>query len=624
MKKFDDYQLQQFQIFEHEYGHKNTEIKKHPEWNGIFMNCFLHAEGKGEDVSYFYEVADWLSKYQLPSDRNSTQIGHDFTILSNLLKIAKMKHSLPEELPMDENGQIDEFMLSFLLIQNRLKLEGNPLLVSGRLSINDIGMFEDDYIYSEGIKKAYEIFKAFSSISQHDHDMKSADYGTKSIAENMWFRMNIKLMFDDMHIRGIQIVDALEYAGGSVQKLYECVTHPFPENTIDPNLVKYCNMKAAKRIRDRISNSEYIAVVGGASFDKHNMSKYSMCGYRNPELILCEYKMTESNYMEYLEEIEPLEIDWSKIDIIQDTSIEESLKAAEARGFKVIRKNQINDYYTILMYNQHTGAFINILKGQEDNVCYGGCDMNFWCKNDSIPWSELRHSSSGSIDDYEMMRWYEITYNEGLFSQYDNIVKYLNGNIIDWSRIGFGSQSSIPIPHYYDQPYIREDDLSHDIGYQNAHMMCHIGGYRLECIINTLIAHYDTEIDTEICPQYKMIANDDNGFKAVINHFCIWGFDSVREALMLCRLVKIYLQMPDKEYEKLISVLIEEIKEKDNRKTEMRNKRQFMDEHRSLSEYCYKNIHIAYKFPLDELIVEKAVSVGGRTLKSLGVKLPWI
>lgn len=636
--EFDDYQLQQFQIAEKEYGNINSQIKKHPEWSGTFMNYFLHAEGKGEDLRPYYEVADWLHKHPLPSDIGSARIGSCSTIFSSLLEIYKSGHSLPEKLPLTSTGVIDEFMLQFQLIRDKLIYKGHALLISGRVCMNDVNFLEDDYLYSEGNRDAYEVFQSLGSMSQHNYKGVSDPNDMEGkIAENMWSNMSIKMSFDDMNIRGIQILDALEYADGSIQKLYEHMNQPFPMNTRDDNIYKYCNMKAAQRIRDKVSTSEYIAVSDGASFDKQDMSDSSIMGYRNPDLIPYRYKMSVLNYMDYLkEEIQPISTDWSKIDIITSTPLKEALKAAEARGFKVIcetgiRKSWNDNVRAILMYNQETGAFIHMPSAQDSDACYGGCDMDFWSKHD-IPWQMLQHASGGGLSHYKGMVWHRVTYNNGLFSSYDNITDLIRADEIDWNRLGFIEINSMPVPMYYNHPFIRENDLAMEVGYPLAHMICDMGGYRFQCMLNTLFAHYDNSINCEICPQYSQIKNDDIAFTAAVYHLSIWGIGEVADALKLCRLVKLYMKMPDDEYAKLIGALRNQLKQRDQREMDRINdpetpphvKRTLSQEFKSLDAYCEENIQAAYHFDNENVLLEKAVIGENMTLETIGIKLPWM
>ena len=634
--QFDNYQLQQFQIAESEYGNIDSEIKKHPEWSGTFMNYFLHAEGKGEGLRPFYEVADWLHKHPLPSDAGG-QIGCSSTVFSNLLEIYRLGHSLPENLPLTSTGEVDEFMFQFQLIRDKLKYKGHPQLISGRLCMNDINLLEDDYVLAEGNREAYEIFCSLGSMSQHNFKgpVSPGDrFG--QIANNIWANTSIKLGFDDMNIRGIQILDALEYADGSIQKLYEHMSQPFPNDTRDPNIYKYCNMKAAQRIRDKVSTSEYIAVSGGASMDKQDMKDSMLMGYRNPELIPYRYKMSVLNYMEYLEDIQPIKTDWSKIDIISNTRKEEAIKAAEARGFKVICTTGTRDRWgdtcqAIMMYNDKTGAFIHMPMAQDSNACYGGCSMDFWSKQ-SIPWQMLQHASGGGLHHYEGMIWHQVTYNEGLFSSYDNITDMLSASEIDWNKLGFVGLNCIPVPQYYEKPFNRENELAIEVGFPLAHMMCDMGGYRMQCMLNTLIAHYDQSIDCEACPQYSQIKDDNIAFAAAAYHLSTWSLGDVEESLKLCRLAKLYLKMPDEEYAKLIAAVRNQMKERDERELSRINdpqnpdfvKQRLKSEFRSLDDYCVEHIQLAYGFDNDELLVEKAVIGEDRPLEVIGVKLPWM
>lgn len=633
---FDDYQLQQFTIFESEYKRVDTEIRKHPEWHGNFMSFFLHAEGKGEDLRPYYEVADWLSKNQMPSDANTGKIGASITILQHLLNIAKMGKPLPKELPLADDGTVDEFMLNWKLIEKSYEYKGHPKLISGRLCIYDVGLFDEDFFYSEGNRKVHDILNQLGDASSHKYNRQfSASEPEAAMAENWWAHNSIKHALDDMNIRGVQVLDALEYVGGSVQKLQEHLHQPLPMDTIDENIAKYCNMKAAQRIRDKVTKSEFIAVHGGASFDKEDMSTSCMTGYRNPDLIPYRYKMSVLNYKEYLIDMEPLTEDWSKVDIIQGTDFDTAMKAAESRGFKMIRRTNErarfgDKSFSVLMYNPQTGAFLSAPSARLNDINYGGCNIDLWESTKSIPFEMLMHGSSGCVFHYQDVCWHNITASDGLFSQYDNVVEYLDASSIDWNKLGFAGSDTIPVPTYFDRYYGREDELAQFIGYEDAHMICDMGGYRMGLVLNALIAHYDMEIDATICPQYALI-REDRIFRDCLDGLCLWDNQNIYEGLKILRLIQIYLNLPDEDYNKLIASMRQILHERDELELSRINEQsgfghvrdEMMARFNSLEKYFDKNIKISRGFKNDKLIVEKVLAKDGNTADTLGVKFPW-
>ncbi len=653
--KFNDYQVQQFMIAEKEYGNVDTEIKKHPEWSGTFMNYYLHREGKGQDCKIMYEAAQWYADMKLPSDEKSGFLASSHGILHNVIQILDFGGTLPAELPKASDGSVDEYMLEWKLFEQVLGKKGNPVLISGRFAYDDknIGLMDDELFFSEGIKEAADILSAISAACQHYTPKHcTADDPFASISENVYNSLAMKLALDDMNIRGQQVIDALEYFDGNVQELYRHLNQPYPMSTRDPEIVKYVNMKAAKRIvegskRGRII-VEPIAVNSGASFDKikdgsAGANWMAVSESQNPEEAAQFYKMTAVNYEKYLVDMEKKAVSYKDIDIIRETSLDLALKAAQARGFKIVRRGPdrlCNGDITrgILMFNENTGAFISMDSAKDDDVCHGGCDMDFWDVGNRINFRMLKHSSSGCPHHYKGIRWHQITHHEGLFSQYDAIEVFLkdNGSQIDWKKLGFG-HDAMPVCKYLAHPYFNESDLSQKIGYVDAHMICDMGGYRLTCMLNSMLAYYDTELDLDACKPFELTKTE-LMIDAAVEHLAVWTEKETYESLKLMRIMQLMFNMPEDEYQKFIDALERKCVARDKRTLKEIEelddglyKKKRVDEYRSVHECFrkYENIlhgrdnDILHGFDNDAIITDLLKAKTGIEDLEHIVKFPW-
>lgn len=617
--KFDDYQLSQFLIAEQNYGNMDSEIKNHPEWSGTFMNFYLNSEGKGEDCSAYFIVAQWLSESKLPGDAKKGTIGNDMNILSDAINLARKGVSLPKELPM-KDGEVDEFMLRWVLMQMLYNTDGRERLKSGRYAYGDhVGMLDDGVFFSEGIKEADDALTELCRTCSHYTEQQSPD-------GNAYAYLAMKLALDDMNIRGQQILDAVEYAG-NVQELYRLLNRPLPESTRAPEIAKYVNRKAAERIRDGKSKAEPVAVDGGASFDKA-FTPVLQC--HNPELAAKHYRMTEIDYEQYLAGIKKLDEDYKNIDVINGTNLNLALRACQARGFEMVRMGGVRDDGSrgILLWNPVTGAFVTFDSAQEDNACYGGGDLDFFdAGKEHISWRMLSHGSSGGVHDYEEAIWHQLTYHHGLFREYDQIAGMLHAEDVDWERIGFGI-TRIPFCEYYKSPYFNEPKLAEKIGYKDAHMICDMGGFHLQQFINLVLTYYDGEIDISHAAPYKIVKRDTMP-RQCLNIFILW-VGEMNETMKLMRLAKLMLQMPDEEFKKFTDALYERCVDENKKQQERIGaeenpvvKRRMKEDFKDYVKAYGRNKRVLEGFKNEEKIADELLRNATPPTKC-GVKLPWL
>lgn len=558
MAGFDEGQLQQISLAESEYGNRDSEIRKHPEWSGTFMNYFLHSEGKGEDCGMYFELADFLSRVGLPSDKATGKLGSSLSIFSRLVSLSRLSVPLPEPDRFDGSGNVDEDAYRFRLLEAVLAAKGKERLLSGRFAYSDaVGIFDEDDFFSEGIPEVKRVLDQLSLVARQ-YGKRTADPSDAwgSVADNAFLMASVKLSLDDMGIRGRQVVDALGYAGGSVQHLYRMLNRPMPQDTRDPDLVRYVNDCSARRILSGESVWEYVAVPGGASFYK--AGPHVPLGMCDPRVVSRRFRMGLPDCPAYLWEGKPVPVDWRNVDIIDGIDYRSAVKAAVARGFWVLREGPWRDSFgdrcrSVLLYNKDTGAFLHAGSAKEDSFCYGGANLDFWLQSRSRVSCLFGHASSGCPSGCPDSRWYSLSYQDGLFSEYDGITDAMRPDAVDWDRLGFGSHG-MPVPMYWEFPFFRDDELSGVFGDEAAAVLRGLGNYHMALVMNMVVAHYDTGIDLSVCPQYAAAASE-RMWGYVAECFGMWSSCEVDGTLALAWLVKDWLGMPDGEHAKMLDAL---------------------------------------------------------------------
>ncbi len=638
---FNEAQKQQFEIAAH-LGVSDEEIRQHPEWSSTFMNYFINREKEDKKLSIMYEIADMLTECRMPCD--SETIGNDWRVLHLLIQIMDVQTKRKKKwVPLfvnTGNEKQDVAKYRFSLLRALYGLLEKEMLLSGRYVLDDMAGFDGDDLMAEGYPEVGDILTSLGSMCQHKTEsvVKSDNFVGK-IVENIWQTNVPKLGFDDMNIRGRQILDALEYAGGNVWELYQMLNRPYPESTRDPNLVAYVNACAARRIQNKESDMEYIAVCGGASFC--HMGSILPIGMMSTDEELnrakkYSFRMTAENgaYEHYLSDIKPITVDYKQIDVISNTPMQDAIKAAKARGFQMLRMGveRPSSFGSMLrpfmMYNPDTAAFIYAGGATQSNACYSGIDLDFWAEKGAIDFSLAMGGSSGSINGYEDVIWHEYSYNNGLFAEYDNCAFLLHSEKLDFDKIGFGIDG-MRVMNYFAYPYFNQEKLSKEIGGKNANMLCDMGLYYIGVFINYVLAHYDTEIDTKLCSQYAMIQTDK--VWDMIADRMPW-YREIKTTAKLSRIAQLILKLPDSEYEKYYQAVLRDTKNRYEREVAYAKsadwpelvKKNHLANITDNSKLVQRYRDTMHGFRNDEKIAEIIIEKHGVPITELGVKLPWL
>lgn len=491
---------------------------------------------------YVLEASEYLNRYfsnytvydnfipdLLPNVVNAIEAGIDVDIIFQTVL------SSPEK---SEDTQLN--LLQYLLISEYEKkvhyMEMGPY--SKRIGL--IGdLLKDDYLMSEGNHKASTVLSEIRGVALKEKETSSFENG--SMMDRLDCMIQVSFDLDKFNIRGVQILDAMDYTKGSAQLLYEIIRNRQPDEV--SALIEYINSKAALRIKNGESLEENIACLNGLnSFDSEYIGKYNLV-------------MTKENVDFYLRDANPLSFDFSKIDICSFTNKKAALDAAGARGFRVIKDTnptfEDERLSSIIMYNDKTGAIIDAPGVSEDNFCYAGCELYFTAKGD------LRHSFDDNVTFNRVLESDLIkcqsTYIDGLFSYYDKCVDKVNS----------GNVFVFPIPSYVraerayfvtseTHPFI--NDVLVD---KNRNLSSCV--YAVDGTINLLLLKYDSEIQNSGVPIYeslkdKEIFKDDSFIERLILTSGLY-IHEIEAGLNILNIAFCYLQVPEDVQSKIIGAI---------------------------------------------------------------------
>lgn len=617
---FDDRQREQFFIAESHFGISNSEILKHPEWSSTFMNFYINREAKGEDTAPLFVAADYLKRHRLPCDVKGKQIGNTIDGVHCLLEAIELGIDIENITPM-KDGMIDYDMWIFMLMTETLKKKGSEVLLSGRVCLTG-NVFTDEEIMAEGLPEARDICSKLCTYSANSKTLNSSSLSDDPFArmgERTWKMESILLMLDDMGIRGTQLLDAVEYAGGTAQDLYKIL-----DTGRSQELVDYVNMKSALRIKEGESNKEYIAVTHGASFDKENNDALdrnfpSFMNSSNKRESIYKYRMDKINYEEYIDlKVAAKETDYSKLDIVDNTDTATAIKIAEARGFQTIRRFDKGKTYGdedteyILMFSHETGALFSAETALEKNICYGGCKLQL-LSHERFPWNVASHCSSGPLGSYDETHLFHYTWTEGeegLFSSYDKLPKesFATGDKLkEYAK----DMISLPIPQYVPDSHVNSNELGKKVSFDiSCYFVKGMGNYYFNKMVNYILMHYDEELFKSECPAYTQFKDE----IFYLSHMAdVVGAYSITDELLAIRLAFKYVQVPDDEITKCITAMRESIETWYGSKNE--------NKEREIKLFDKKSKILIKGFKQEDKLLDM---LNLPALKDLPVSLPWI
>lgn len=320
--------------------------------------------------------------------------------------------------------------LSYMGVVNRVLLmmhRESAENAQGRRSINDMKyQYEIKICLAEGNIDAYYILEGIEATARGKESGSVMHQGQAHI---------LMLGLDDMGMRGAQIVYALDYYDGNMQALYDGIANRSGQ------MIAYVNKRAALEYDKDNSNPDFLAVTGGASSTHDNFGMTEQ-----------QFHLNIFNVMHFVAaDVDPIKIDYSKMDIRDGVDMETGVKIAEAHGFEVMFKIPYqcmgDECAHIVMINRNTGDMLSA-NAQKDSMVYGGCRI-IVPRRDGVKRAIFGgdigvHGNCEEFDNSDWRAW-ECSHHEGCFAQYATVPR-VSIDDIPWDKFPYRGMVSMPIP----------------------------------------------------------------------------------------------------------------------------------------------------------------------------------
>lgn len=514
-----------------EHGVKNSECLCHPEWSPTLMNLCWNREKNGDPVRPAVQAGEWLRR-NLPMHGDIVE--DDFRIVMHVFG-AFDSESEPAAPVFKPDGSLDMDMYLFRIARRELFWRGASRLWSGRVSINDSDLLSLPVVMGEGLRQARDIASQLQSWAADKAESKPSRDPMDQISNRQMSMLTVLLSLDDMNIRGYQIPYALEYAGGSTEILYGLLDGGRSED-----LCSYVNMRSAKDYLAGDLAHNQAAVPSGASFCHDGLLSCFA-------LDRSSLNLTPASAQEFAGNgAKPLNVDWSKLDIMSGLDLAQAEKILDARGFRLVRKVERKDRYDgapvygMIWYNPEYRDYVSAPSAREDNACYGGMDLTLH-RDPSVmaPGTDFWWKCSSGPDKDQATRYFEFTYNGGLFRYYG--AACASGPCDpDWARIGFGSYG-IPVPEYFKLPVLRREEIDTGNARLDA-LLGDMGSYYFERLVNGVLCYCDAGLENGPSPHYRLYRDWflAHGIASAVS----WSYGEKSGLVMICAAAFAWLGVP--------------------------------------------------------------------------------
>lgn len=613
-KEFLQSQVDQLLLAEQQ-GVLDTECRKHKEWNPTLMNYCWNREKEGRDISSILKAAHFLLEW-FPKSSNGL-LYEEFTTISYIVECYD-SGVIPDKPVLADDGSINDTEYKYRIACSDMKANGASILHSNRVQYTEVQRWLSlEYLMSEGDSQVMSIVTALQSWSANSRDTKTG-VSWDRVVDRAWNMTNILLSLDDMNIRGYQLLYAMEYVDGSMQRLYEIINRGRNQE-----LCSYINMRSAQDYKAGNHKHCQLAVTGGASFCHDGNYRY-MCMDEKPELLL-----TPLNVDKYLNaNIEPIKVDYSKLDIKNEIDIKSFMRVCEARGFKLIHQIKRPDrlswskfVYGLILYNPETKDYIHADTAKKDDVCYGGVSLNLHrvdigdgCR--TFHWNCSTGGHTGQDGFY-----CEFTHNEGLFRHWEESKDYVpEGFDFDWLKIGF-DHYGIPVPVYTELKWVHPSDAADKLG--PAFMTMHdMGEYHFTHALNGFLCLYDESLKNTASPHYSLYEKWYFEYGALDQ---VGWFSGISDSADILNAVYTYLKVPQDIVKEVVAGGKAHFAERDRIRDEQLKSNGGvswrMNKSHDLKDFesCAKVLMTPYEH-IDKIIAAYELP----ELKDLPVKLPWV
>lgn len=518
-----------------ECGVKNTECRNHPEWGPTLMNLFWNRERKHSPLQPVFDTAEYLSIW---FPKVNGVLYDEALVLFYIVQTFEQKR-LPIVPHKDANGDIDTDMFLFRAKEDWILANGSFRLYSGRVSINDADWLDTQVLMAEGRREVDEIISALQARAVLARDFDGRYYEMPAGIKRTATMTNILLTLDDMNIRGYQILYAMEYAGGSIELLYSTVRGSSPEK-----LCRFINRKSAIDYLAGNVNHNQIAVAHGASFcHSGTLSSY----------ISSKLNMTNEQAKVYASDtIEPLEPKWGTLDIVGKISSTAAKQIMAAHGFQLLRKtihenkfHESTPVFDMLFYNPATKDYIQAPDCYEYDICYGGVRLYMHRDFQNAGFETRSWLCNASPHEGQSGTAVRFSQQEGLFRNFEKSKRYLPETDFDWMKIGFGGTYGIPVPAYFEMPFLHPDDMREALPPELCCVMSNMGEVNFKSLVNHILCLYDEDLRDSVSPHYKLYRDwfCNGGLRSCIG----WSRGFEHGASVVCAAVLKWLKVPEQD-----------------------------------------------------------------------------
>lgn len=325
---------------------------------------------------------------------------------------------------------------SYMEVANSVLLfmyRNSGMNAQGRLSVNNMKYAcEIKICLAEGNRDAFYI------LTELENTARGKESGSPAFRDQGYMML---LGLDDMGMRGRQIVYARDYYDGNMQAFYDGIRNR------SGKMIEYVNKRAAMEYdKDPIGNPDYLAASGGASSTRHdfgiNRQEFHIDVLNAPILIAAN--------------VEPIKIDYSKMDIRDGIDRATGIRIAKAHGFEPMFELPYNtdfgEWVQIVMINRKTGDMLSA-NTTEDNMVYGGCKVIAPRRegvNRAIFSGDI--GVHGNCEEFKDSQWklWECGHQEGCFAQHATMPE-INIDDVPWDKYPYKGMVSMPIPEPVDE-----------------------------------------------------------------------------------------------------------------------------------------------------------------------------
>lgn len=282
-----------------------------------------------------------------------------------------------------------------------------------------------------------------------------------------------------------------------------------------------------------------------------------------------------------------VEKDCRKIDILHDTNKEDAIKAAEARGFRIVREAKkpvaIEDRTlsyvigeepgsSIVMYNDETGAILTAYSATESNFDRDGCSIRFVANDKDVEnlMKEDRYARAEKISG----DWYEYTITrpllsdvsafDGILNGYDKVANKIKSCKEKMDDDVLKESSVYGFLFYIDNIRIREEKLENF--YNSPFLQDVMSMVFFQCAVNLMLEKFDPEVINSDCPAFDKIKDDKEFSKLFCDSIGLYKngkTGDLSNRVILLKTAFNYLQMPEQEQNIILNAVRNRLREWD-------------------------------------------------------------